>query len=118
MQLISNGRKLRSLNLSADAVRNLDNVRTYQPQPSAKGGDDSIYCLGAQLTQECIRRALLATRPGELKRITCEVSADAVILRGVVKRYYLKQLAQEVARIHRGSRRVVNKVRVEHGCES
>ena len=48
----------------------------------------------------------------ELKRLLCEVENGAIILRGQVSSYYLKQLAQEAVRSLAGVHRVANRLEV------
>lgn len=46
------------------------------------------------------------------RQVTVEETGNEVILRGVVKSYYLKQLAQENARRQYGDRQIVNLLEV------
>ena len=57
-----------------------------------------------------IRAALRATEYGELNQLEVDMEDGVVTLFGNVPTYYLKQLAQEVARNQLAVRRVINTV--------
>lgn len=46
----------------------------------------------------------------ELRRLTVEETDDAVVLRGQVTSYYVKQLAQEAVRSHLDGRALHNRI--------
>ena len=48
----------------------------------------------------------------ELKRVVCEIRRGAIVIRGQVSSYYLKQLAQESVRPLAGVNRIVNQLEV------
>ncbi len=57
-----------------------------------------------------IRTALRATGYNEMTQLEVEIEDGVVTLFGSVSTYYLKQLAQEMARTQSGVRRVINTV--------
>lgn len=61
---------------------------------------------------DSVRRSFAALHYPELNQIACEAKQGQVTLRGNVRSYYLKQMAQEVARRIPGVRRVTNDVQV------
>lgn len=48
-----------------------------------------------------------------LHRLRCECTHDAIVLRGCVTSYYIKQLAQEVARKVDDTLAIVNEIKVD-----
>ena len=61
-----------------------------------------------------LRAALRAAGYHELTQLEADLADGVVTLRGNVPTYFLKQLAQEVARTQPGVRRVINTVTVGH----
>jgi osmotically-inducible protein OsmY len=60
-----------------------------------------------------VRRSFTALHYPELKQITCAAEDGMIVLGGSVRSFYLKQVAQEVARRVPGVRQVDNTVRVD-----
>ena len=56
--------------------------------------------------------ALLTSSNPELRRVRISESDDAIVLRGTVSCYYLKQLAQESVKPAAEGRRIVNLLEV------
>jgi osmotically-inducible protein OsmY len=63
---------------------------------------------------ENAERRLKSSPHAALRSITCEVEDDALVLRGRVMSFYLKQLAQETVRTIDGVGLVINVVEVMH----
>ncbi len=58
------------------------------------------------------RERLEATKIYELSRLHCELQGDALVIRGNVSSFYLKQLAQEAVKSMPGIRRIINQTDV------
>lgn len=59
-----------------------------------------------------VTESLRKTRPGAMTCIRCEFREGLAILHGKVTSFYLKQLAQEIAKKVKGVELVINKVDV------
>jgi osmotically-inducible protein OsmY len=64
---------------------------------------------------DAVREALALTRHGWLQRVTVVVESGAVVLRGRVPSFYLKQLAQVTVMAVAGVGQLRNELRVEGG---
>ena len=49
----------------------------------------------------------------ELRAVRCDVAGGALLLRGRVRSYYMKQLAQESIRHLAGMHRIINQIEVD-----
>jgi hypothetical protein len=59
-----------------------------------------------------IARALDGSKVPGLRRVAVEETESSVVLTGTVPSYYMKQLAQEIARPLCGARRLINRALV------
>jgi osmotically-inducible protein OsmY len=65
-----------------------------------------------------LRMAFHQTSHPDLTRVTCELHEGLAMLHGTVSTFYLKQLAQEIAKKIDGVKLVVSKVDVAHSKQS
>lgn len=63
-------------------------------------------------TRTRLRERLRGTGYAALANVDCEVAGGEIILHGVAPTYYLKQLAQTIARDHPDVSRVQNRLQV------
>lgn len=59
------------------------------------------------------RRLRTSAYASAMQEVRCEAETGAIVLRGRVSSFYLKQLAQEVVRKADGACRIVNELEVE-----
>jgi osmotically-inducible protein OsmY len=59
-----------------------------------------------------VRQALVRSGYAALKQLQCALDAETLVLTGRVPSFYLKQLAQEIARRSSGLEQVTNDVKV------
>jgi hypothetical protein len=59
-------------------------------------------------------QALFDSGHPALRRLLVEESDTAVVIKGSVSSYFLKQMAQELVKAVQGPRRLVNEVEVQH----
>ena len=59
------------------------------------------------------RRRLAACPYAALKNISCRTDNGALVLRGRVGSFYLKQLAQEIVRKAEGVSKIINQLKVD-----
>ncbi len=83
------------------------------PRTAGAGGDtrSPIADAGRQI-ETAARFKLHQSSYPELWRLTCEYHEGIVTLRGHVSSFYMKQIAQTIARRVEGVERVVNRVEV------
>jgi osmotically-inducible protein OsmY len=85
------------------------NQRKLPPDPAdlADGKGSRVPCAA-----EAVRRRLYETGYPSLRAVVCEVHAGVLTLRGRVPSYYLKQVAQAVARRIDGIEALINRIEV------
>lgn len=81
-----------------------------RPLPPAAGGSFHYHDASHDLRQ--LIESMLARNGFAGRSLSCDVNGDEVVLHGVVRSYYLKQLAQESLRSVEGVASIRNEIEV------
>ena len=95
--------------MTIERVDRTEHVKRKTARPNRDNSIDDTRC--DEVAVVAVHR-LRSCQNFELKRLLCEVENEAIILRGQVSSYYLKQLAQESVRSLAGFHRLVNRLEV------